>query len=91
MAMAMLGAVASTQVVALGLGEIELNSALNQPFNAEVSCSRQLTQSWTNSRSALDPRGFRKAGIERPIFLNKLKFDVMRKDDGKRGGARYQS
>ena len=37
LAMAMLGALATGNVVALGLGEIELKSSLNQPLNAEVA------------------------------------------------------
>ena len=83
MAMAMLGAFASTQVVALGLGEIELNSALNQPFNAEVellsATEAELDELKVGIGSAA---AFSKAGIERPMFLNKLKFDVTRKADG---------
>ena len=34
--MSMLSALTTANVVALGLGEIELKSALNQPLNAEV-------------------------------------------------------
>ena len=83
LAMAMLGAFASTQVVALGLGEIELNSALNQPFNAEVellsATEAELDELKVGIGSAA---AFSKAGIERPMFLNKLKFDVTRKADG---------
>ena len=83
MAMAMLGAFASSQVVALGLGEIELNSALNQPFNAEVellsATDAELQELKVNLGS---PDAFAKAGIDRPMFLSKLKFDVTRKADG---------
>ncbi len=83
MAMAMLGAFASTQVVALGLGEIELNSALNQPFNAEVQLLSATDAELDELKVSIGSgEAFSKAGIERPIFLNKLKFDVMRKDDG---------
>jgi len=53
LAMAMLGAFASTQVVALGLGEIELNSALNQPFNAEVELLSATEAELDELRSAL--------------------------------------
>ncbi len=83
MAMAMLGAFASTQVVALGLGEIELNSALNQPFNAEVELLSATEAELDELKVGIgSPAAFSKAGIERPMFLNKLKFDVTRKADG---------
>ena len=62
--MAMFGAFASSQVVALGLGEIELNSALNQPFNAEVellsATDAELQELKVNIGS---PEAFAKAGI----------------------------
>ncbi len=83
LAMAMLGAFASTQVVALGLGEIELNSALNQPFNAEVELLSATEAELGEIKVSIgSPEAFNKAGIERPMFLNKLKFDVTRKADG---------
>lgn len=83
MALAMLGAFASTHVVALGLGEIELNSSLNQPLEAELellsATDAELQELKVQVGSA---EAFSKAGIERPLFLSKLKFEVTRKADG---------
>lgn len=60
---------------ALGLGEITLHSALNQPFNARIALIE------TDGLSSEDlivklasPEAFAKAGIERGFFLNDLRF-----------------
>lgn len=60
---------------ALGLGEITLHSALNQPFNARIALIE------TDGLSSDDlivklasPEAFAKAGIERGFFLNDLRF-----------------
>lgn len=83
MAMAMLGALASGNVAALGLGEIDLKSSLNQPLNAEINLL-------SATRSELDelkvtiasPQAFANAGIERPLFLTKFSFNVKTNADG---------
>ncbi|SHN24912.1 FimV C-terminal domain-containing protein [Pseudomonas asturiensis] len=65
----------SSLASALGLGEITLHSALNQPLNAEI----QLLE--TDGLSPEDivarlasPEAFAKAGVERGFFLNDLRF-----------------
>lgn len=74
----------STLASALGLGEITLHSALNQPLNAEI----QLTQTGGLSSDDIvvrlaSPESFAKAGIERGFFLNDLRFTpVVRGDRG---------
>jgi len=84
LAMAMLGAVASTNVVALGLGEIELKSALNQPLNAEVELLSPTGPELQELKvSIASPQAFASAGIDRPLFLNKLKFTVAKNAAGK--------
>ena len=84
MAMAMLGAVASTNVVALGLGEIELKSALNQPLNAEVALLSATGPELQELKvSVASAEAFANAGIDRPLFLNKLKFTVSNSAAGK--------
>ncbi len=84
MAMAMLGALASTNVVALGLGEIELKSALNQPLNAEVELLSATESELGELKVAVgSAQAFANAGIERPLFLNKLNFNVTRNPEGK--------
>lgn len=63
--------------VALGLGEIRLNSTLNQPLDAEI----QLLQVRDLSEreilvglASLDD--FKRVGVDRPFFLSDLKFSV---------------
>lgn len=62
---------------ALGLGEITLKSALNQPLNAEIQLLevRDLTESeiLIGLASAAD---FERVGVDRPYFLTDLKFKV---------------
>jgi pilus assembly protein FimV len=84
LAMAMLGTLTAGTAVALGLGEIELKSALNQPLNAEVellSATREELQELKVEIAS--PEAFASAGIDRPLFLNKLQFDVKTGPDGK--------
>jgi pilus assembly protein FimV len=84
LAMAMLGAFASTNVVALGLGEIELKSALNQPLNAEVELLSATGQELEELKVAIaSSQAFASAGIERTLFLNKLQFSVGHNAAGK--------
>ncbi len=61
----------------LGLGDIELNSALNQQFDAEIDLIA-LGQTRIDDISVrLAPReAFERAGLERPLFLSRLQFDV---------------
>ncbi len=84
MAMAMLGAFASTNVVALGLGEIELKSALNQPLNAEVELLSATGPELEELKVAIaSSQAFASAGVERTLFLNKLQFSVGHNAAGK--------
>lgn len=80
----------SAWAAALGLGEITLHSALNQPLNAEI----QLLE--TNGLNADDivvrlasPEAFAKADIERVFFLNDLRFTAQ--VQGNRGVVRVVS
>ena len=82
--MAMLGAFASTTVVALGLGEIELKSALNQPLNAEVELLSATGPELEELKVAIaSSQAFDSAGVERTLFLNKLQFSVGHNTAGK--------
>lgn len=75
--MAMLGVFANTNVMALGLGEIELKSALNQPLDAEVELLSATGPELGELKVALaSGQAFANAGIERTLFLNKLQFSV---------------
>ncbi|AHG39964.1 peptigoglycan-binding protein LysM [Pseudomonas syringae CC1557] len=74
----------STFASALGLGEISLHSALNQPLNAEIELldTGGLSSEDIVARLA-SPEAFAKAGIERVFFLNDLRFTpVLRGDRG---------
>ncbi len=84
LAMAMLGALTTGQVVALGLGEIELKSALNQPLKAEVELLSATQEELQELKvEVASPQAFANAGIERPLFLSKLRFDVVTNADGR--------
>jgi pilus assembly protein FimV len=62
---------------ALGLGEIHLNSALNEPLNAEIDLLAAAPDELTALRASLAPRdAFTRYGIDRPPFLSTLTFKV---------------
>lgn len=70
-------AVVSPMAAALGLGEIKLNSALNQPLNAEIQLlhARDLTDNEIRIAIA-SPEEFERAGVERNFFVTDLKFTL---------------
>jgi pilus assembly protein FimV len=69
---------------ALGLGEIHLNSALNEPLNAEIDLIAASPDELTALRAALAPReAFTRYGIDRPPFLSSLTFKVGKGKDGR--------
>jgi pilus assembly protein FimV len=74
----------SGMVHALGLGEISLQSALNQPLNADIDLLevRDLDKTEIIPRLA-SAEDFSKAGIERGYFLSNLKFTPVIMPNGK--------
>lgn len=83
MAMAMLSALAAENVAALGLGEIELRSALNQPLLAEVELVSATPAELNELKVAIaSSQAFEDAGIERPLFLTKFQFKVEKNTSG---------
>ena len=79
---AMLGAFAS-QSFALGLGDIRLNSALNQPLDAEVELLSPTPKELNELRVTLaPPEAYRKAGLERVHFHTRMRFSVEKRPDG---------
>jgi pilus assembly protein FimV len=71
------------QVFALGLGNIEMKSALNQPLDARIELLRAREGELKDLSVALaSVDTFRRAGIERPAFLSQLKFEVMSNPGG---------
>ena len=68
---------------ALGLGDIELQSALNQPFRAEIALSAT-TDEMQGLRVALAaPDTFDRYGLDRPGFLNNFEFRVVADRSGR--------
>ncbi|SDS15920.1 pilus assembly protein FimV [Halopseudomonas xinjiangensis] len=60
---------------ALGLGELKLDSALNQPLDATIVVQGGENLDPTDIRVSLaDPAAFRNAGLDRPHFLTELRF-----------------
>ncbi len=73
-----------TAALSLGLGEIRLSSALNEPLAAEID----LVAATPEELAALDahlasPEVFTRYGLDRPAFLSSLEFDVGRGADGR--------
>jgi len=65
----------SVNVFALGLGEIQTNSALNQVLNAKIPLLSSKNEDPSNIKvNIASQEVFDKAGIDRPIYLDKLKF-----------------
>src|ERR1700694_4673347 len=69
---------------ALGLGEIHLNSALNEPMNAEIDLCAAAPDELNALRASLAGRdAFTRYGIDRPPFLSTLTFKVGKAKDGR--------
>src|ERR1700677_796038 len=69
---------------ALGLGEIHLNSALNEPMNAEIDLISAGPDELTALRATLTGRhAFTRYGIDRPPFLSTLTFKFGKGKDGR--------
>ena len=69
--------------LALGLGEIEVESYLNQPLKAEIPVVSARPGEVDDLLVSLASRdAFRKAGLERPAVLSLLRFKVEKNEDG---------
>ena len=90
MAMVVSGALGSSFANALGLGEIKMNSGLNQPLDAEVKLLNvgdlSVNQILPNLASHKD---FSRVGVERVFFLTGIKFEV--ELDGQGGAVLHLS
>ncbi len=68
---------------ALGLGDIEMHSALNQPLDAEIPLTAVSPGETDDMLVTLaSQEAFQRAGIDRPFSLTQLKFLVETKADG---------
>lgn len=63
------------QLLSLGLGEIEVDSALNQPLDAQINLISARADELEEMRVELAPANvFDRVGVPRPYFLTQLKF-----------------
>jgi pilus assembly protein FimV len=81
----LLGALLSPPALyALGLGELKLNSALNQPFDAEIELIAPTSEELAELKVALaNNEAFARYGLDRPAFLSNFGFEVTRNRDGR--------
>ena len=74
------------QVFALGLGNIEMRSALNQALDARIELLRARAGELKDlSITLASADTFKRAGMDRPAFLTQLRFEVITNP----GGAPY--
>ena len=84
-AILVLAGILPSTVVALGLGEIDLKSALNQPFLAEIPVTSASSDEVTDLDVELASRDtFDRYGLVLPAFMNDFEFAVVA-----RGGRSY--
>lgn len=71
------GIVLSSQLYALGLGELTLDSALNQPLKATIELTDLdgLTE-WDIKPSLASQADFERAGVDRDFFLSSIQFKI---------------
>jgi len=68
---------------ALGLGEIRLHSALNQPFDADIEVVAPTREELAELKVSLAPNDlFARYGIDRPAYLSAFQFAIARNSDG---------
>ncbi|MEM7400555.1 MAG: FimV/HubP family polar landmark protein [Pseudomonadota bacterium] len=71
------------QLLSLGLGDIEVNSALNQPLNAQINLIAAREDEFEEMRVELAPANvFDRVGVPRPYFLTQLKFQPIKLPGG---------
>jgi pilus assembly protein FimV len=74
----------STRLHALGLGDIEVRSALNEPFDAVVSLTSATDEQLETLKVSIASRdAFSRVGLPRPVILSDFKFSVERSQAGK--------
>lgn len=82
-ALALAGGLGSGMAQALGLGEIELQSWLNEPLDAEISLRQSAGVAPGDVFVNVAPEtAYQRVGLERHQFLSKLKFEVVTGADG---------
>ncbi|MGD2055300.1 MAG: FimV/HubP family polar landmark protein [Gammaproteobacteria bacterium] len=77
LSVAMLCSVLSPAVHALGLGEIEIQSALNDPLKAVITLTSGTPEELKDLKISIAPReAFERAGISRPTILRDFQFTI---------------
>ena len=68
----------SSQGWAVGLGDIQLDSALNEPLRAEIALLGATPDELTSLDVALASADtFSRYGIDRPVYLQQIRFDII--------------
>jgi pilus assembly protein FimV len=68
----------SSQVWALGLGEIRLDSALNEPLRAEIQLLSATPEELSNLKvSMASAETFDRYGLDRPVYLQDIEFMII--------------
>ena len=68
---------------AFGLGKLELMSALNEPFKAEIDITALRPEEKDNLQVKMaSSEEFEKAGLDRSMLLSQLQFDIVSRQDG---------
>lgn len=74
---------APPSISALGLGELDSESALNEPLTARIPLlSMRDAEPEAVRVSLASQAAFAEAGLDRPFYLSQLKFEVKQADDG---------
>ena len=82
-ALALAGGLGSGMAQALGLGEIEMQSWLNEPLDAEITLRQSRGVDPGDVFVNVAPEdAYQRVGLERHQFLGKLKFEVVTGPDG---------
>ena len=69
----------ASEVWALGLGDIRLSSALNEPLRAEIELLSATPEELDNLKVALASQDtFARYGLDRPLFLQSIAFRVIK-------------
>ncbi|RYX97713.1 MAG: fimbrial protein FimV [Comamonadaceae bacterium] len=83
-AIAVLGGLASIPAHALGLGRLQVQSALGEPLRAEIDIAEISAEEATSLRAQVaGPDVFRTSGLEYNIVLSDLQITLMRRADGR--------
>jgi len=69
----------ASQSWALGLGDIRISSALNQPLRAEIELLATTPEELNNLSIALaSAETFERYDLDRPLYLTRINFEVVR-------------